>query len=67
MLITTLSCLKLPEKKYIVTAPGDHIFLVYDDAQSFDTPIIYNHSVTAPSAQILFDDDDLHSFDHPPF
>ena len=44
----TLSRLKLPEKNYSVTAPGEYILLGYDDAKLFETPRINNHCVTAP-------------------
>ena len=42
---------------YSVTAPRAHIFLGYDDDQSFETPVMKNKSFTEPSAQILLVDD----------
>ena len=58
LLMTMIGHLKLPENNYNVTAPGAHIFLVYDDARSFEFPIRNNHSVTAPSAQISLSEND---------
>ena len=58
--------LKPPEKNYSVNAPGAHILLVYDDAQSFETPRINNRSFAVPSAHILLGDDDSQSFETPP-
>ena len=40
--------------------------LGYDDAQSFETTRINNHSVTEKSAQVLLGDNDAHSFEIPP-
>ena len=60
-----LSCLKLPEKNYIVNAQGAHILLGYDDYQSFETPIINNHSVTAPSYHIFLGGENAQSLDTP--
>ena len=42
--------LKIPRKKFhVVNAPGAHILLGFNDAWSFDTTRINNHSVTSPS------------------
>ena len=60
--MTMLSHLKLQENNYSANAPGDHILLDCDDAQSYETPRKNNHSVTAPSSQILVGGDDLRSF-----
>ena len=38
LLMKMLSCFKIPEKKYSVTAQGDQIFLSDDDAHSFEPP-----------------------------
>ena len=54
--MTTLSHLKITENNYSVTAPGYQIFLCYDDAQSFETSIINNHSVTAPNTMSVLGD-----------
>ena len=41
------------KSNYSIPAPRAHIMLVFDDAWSFDTPRIKNHSVTALSTLIV--------------
>ena len=66
VLMTMISHLKLPQKNYSATAPGPHILLGYDGAQSFETPIIKNQSVTEPSTLIFGGDVDARYFEPPP-
>ena len=54
------------KNRYSVNAPGDQILLGCDNAQSFETPIMYNHSVTVPSAQVSLRYDYLQSFENLP-
>ena len=54
MLMMMIIRLKLTEKKNSVTTPGVHILLGYDDAQSFETPRINNHSFNAPSVLVFW-------------